>query len=228
MSKSNDNISLHSDHDAVEEKIFRDCLCNVPDLIAYNEAKLSLHNIENDENNQLPEAEILKFNGVLMFADVSGFTALTESYTLDGEKGVDALTIELNTYMGKIAEQILNSGGDILKYAGDAFLAVWKVERRSDLPRALNVAAKAALNIQDTCDRYITDKGIMLRVKLALSAGNIFVSLCKSLSEDERYGEQYEKMREEFNNPSNNDSQGGGYFWGLKIGQHNDIVLQSF
>lgn len=120
-----------------------------------------------------------------MFADVSGFTALCESYTLEGEKGVDALTIELNNYMGKIADPILNSGGDILQFAGDAFLALWKVEKRSDLKMALNIAAKAAITIQDTCDQYKTDKGVTLRVKLALSAGKIFVSFVQNIISEE-------------------------------------------
>ena len=118
-----------------------------------------------------------------MFADVSGFTALTESYTLDGEKGVDALTLELNKYMGSIVEIILQSGGDILKYAGDAFLALWRVKKREDLRQALNIACKAAVVIQTNCDRYMTTKGIELRVKLALSAGKIYVPIVENMSE---------------------------------------------
>ena len=67
-------------------------------------------------------------NGVLLFADVSGFTALTERYSKHRE-GVSGLTDALNGYISKICQRILESGGDILKFAGDAILALWKCER---------------------------------------------------------------------------------------------------
>ena len=79
----------------------------------YREATAGYHNRKTQSN-------IMKFNGVLMFADVSGFTALTERYTLKGDAGVDRLTSTLNKYMGLIVECILESGGDVLKFAGDA------------------------------------------------------------------------------------------------------------
>ena len=39
-------------------------------------------------------------NGVLLFADVSGFTALTEKYST-GKEGVSGLTSALNGYISK-------------------------------------------------------------------------------------------------------------------------------
>lgn len=43
----------------------------------------------------------------------------------------------LNDYIGKIVKNILQAGGDILKFAGDAILAVWKVKERPDLAHAV-------------------------------------------------------------------------------------------
>ena len=136
---------------------------HVPDLVVFD---------ENCEN--IPH--ILQFDAVLLFADVSGFTALTERYTLSSEKGTDALTVTLNSYIGKIVEIILDSGGDVLKFAGDAILAAWKVKERTDLVHAISQVVKCSLIIQDQCDKRDTDVGVQLRVKIAISAGKSYAT----------------------------------------------------
>ena len=57
----------------VKLNLVKELCANVPDLIMYREAMAGY----TDQKNQ---SNIMKFNGVLMFADVSGFTALTERY----------------------------------------------------------------------------------------------------------------------------------------------------
>ena len=61
----------------------------------------------------------------VLFADVSGFTALTETLSQRGDEGAEELTRLLNRYFGIIIDTIELAGGDILKFAGDALLAVW-------------------------------------------------------------------------------------------------------
>ena len=56
----------------------------------------------------------------------SGFTALTEKYTLSGRGGTDKLTETLNSYIGALVECILRRDGDVLQFAGQ--LVWW--ERR--------------------------------------------------------------------------------------------------
>jgi len=65
--------------------------------------------------------------GVVMFLDISGFTALCETYSNAGktETGIDQLTKTLNSYIGALVAEILSFDGDILKFAGDAILTVW-------------------------------------------------------------------------------------------------------
>ena len=136
---------------------------HLPDLVVFDE---NLHVIPH----------ISHFEAVLLFADVSGFTALTEKYTLASDKGTDALTVTLNSYIGKIVEHILTAGGDILKFAGDAILAAWKVKTRADLTHAISQAARCSLIIQEQCDKQDTDVGVQLRVKIAISAGKTYAT----------------------------------------------------
>ncbi|XP_067388626.1 adenylate cyclase type 10 [Emydura macquarii macquarii] len=134
---------------------------HVPDLIVYG-----------DFSQELPFIE--SFDGVLLFADISGFTALTEKFSMDTalDCGADQLTQTLNHYVGDIVEEVLIYGGDILNFAGDALLALWKVER-SQLSDIITLALKCSLRIQEEYGVRETEVGLELRVKIGLSAGHI-------------------------------------------------------
>ncbi|XP_015214518.2 adenylate cyclase type 10 [Lepisosteus oculatus] len=134
---------------------------HVPDVVVYG-----------DLSKEIPYAE--NFHGVLLFADISGFTALTEKFSMSSKKGygADQLTRTLNSYIGEIVTHILAAGGDILNYAGDAILALWKVERMQ-LSDVISLAVKCSLNIQDQCGIRETEVGCQLRVKIGISAGKL-------------------------------------------------------
>ncbi|XP_077996460.1 adenylate cyclase type 10-like [Glandiceps talaboti] len=134
--------------------------------------------------------------GVLMFADVSGhksrakpsdkknennenkgFTALCEKYGADAKKGCgsDALTKTLNQYIGAIVETVLDSNGDVIKFAGDAILVCWEADVKTIVNEFVR-ALKCAINIQTKCDDWDTEVGVKLRVKIGIAAGPLFVS----------------------------------------------------
>ncbi|XP_028156359.1 adenylate cyclase type 10-like [Ostrinia furnacalis] len=117
-----------------------------------------------------------RFVGVLLMADVSGYTALSEKYNNTGKGGTYRLTATLNTYLGALTELIYSHGGDILKFAGDAFLALWKTDKRTFLCHTIHTVIACALIIQHSYATYETDVKVNLRVKLAISAGNLIFS----------------------------------------------------
>lgn len=69
-----------------------------------------------------------KFEAVVLFADISGFTDLSEKYQ-NIENGASKLSAVLNLYLGTMVQEILSNNGDIIKYAGDAFLAIFRNEK---------------------------------------------------------------------------------------------------
>ncbi|KAL4238403.1 Adenylate cyclase type 10 [Mactra antiquata] len=69
-----------------------------------------------DHSRPLPWS--VTYHAVVMFADISGFTALCEKYSTMGQSGVDQLQTTLNTYLSALVDGILGSDGDILKFAG--------------------------------------------------------------------------------------------------------------
>lgn len=62
--------------------------------------------------------------GAFLFADVSGFTALSEKLQqYGGEAGAETLTLVINDYFSTMLEILAKSDGQLLKFAGDALLA---------------------------------------------------------------------------------------------------------
>ena len=61
--------------------------------------------------------------GSLLFADVSGFTALSERLAGLGQEGTEQLTRAINDYFSAMLDILAQSGGILLKFAGDALLA---------------------------------------------------------------------------------------------------------
>ena len=111
------------------------------------------------------------FEAAVLFADISGFTALTERLAQKGAVGVEELTTHLNAYFGQLIELILAHGGDIVKFAGDAMLAIWPAESFS-LDQATYCAAQCALAILNDLGEYQAADA-QLRLHIGIGAGEL-------------------------------------------------------
>lgn len=122
-----------------------------------------------------PSAE--SFPAAVLFADISGFTPLAEQLAQRGPAGAETLTHELNTYFGQLIEIVTASGGDVVKFAGDALTAIWPVVAapENDLPMAIRRAAACALAIQAALKNYQTVDGLKLSLKIGLGTGEMTV-----------------------------------------------------
>ena len=78
------------------------------------------------ESRALDEPSSERFAGAVLFADISGFTPLTEAFAAQGPEGAEALTRILNDYFGRLTTIVSAHGGDVLKFAGDALMALWQ------------------------------------------------------------------------------------------------------
>src|SRR5512147_653869 len=68
-----------------------------------------------------------EMQAAILFADISGFTLLTEHLAERGPTGVETLARILNEYFGQLIDIIHSYGGDVVKFAGDAVIAVWPI-----------------------------------------------------------------------------------------------------
>lgn len=125
--------------------------------------------------------------GTFMFADVSGFTALSEHLqNQNSEEGAENLTIIINEFFAQMLEILANSDGMLLKFAGDALLAFFPANDDStqDAERAL----RTALRMQRAMSRFqpISDPSLVsllggeemsLTMSIGLERGELFEAL---------------------------------------------------
>jgi len=117
----------------------------------------------------------------VLFADISGFTLLTERLAEKGPTGVESLARILNEYFGQLIDIIHEYGGDVVKFAGDAVIAVWNISSdegtagsptRADQWQWTMRAAECALRVREKLTNYKAEDA-SLYLKLAISMGNI-------------------------------------------------------
>lgn len=64
-------------------------------------------------------------HGAVLFADLSGFTPLTERLAATGTEGVEVLSTFLNGLFATLIDAVVEGGGDVWVLAGDAIVALW-------------------------------------------------------------------------------------------------------
>ncbi len=89
--------------------------------------------------------------GSLLFADLSGSTALAERLGTLGREGTEMVTACLNQIFTILIQVIQDYGGDLISFGGDALLVFFGDERH---PRT---AARAALGLQRAMHGYVQD-----------------------------------------------------------------------
>lgn len=110
----------------------------------------------------------------LMFADISGFTAMSERLSQLGREGAEVITGIVNDYFEAMLAIIAQRGGDLFKFGGDALLVCFKGEGAADR------ACAAALEMQEAMGRFAvieTDQGTFnLRMKVGLGTGTLLLA----------------------------------------------------
>lgn len=117
-----------------------------------------------------PTAEY--FPATALFADISGFTEITEALAQRGPGGAEELTLLLNSYFSQLITLIGEHGGEIIEFAGDGLLALWPAEDE-DLSLTTLRASQCALAIQSSLhDTYVAGD-VPLALHIGIGAGEI-------------------------------------------------------
>jgi class 3 adenylate cyclase len=113
----------------------------------------------------------------VLFADISGFTPLAERLAREGPQGAERLSTVLNGYFSRFIDLIAARGGQIITFAGDAAVVLWKgaagAETLEDLARR---AAACGLAMVEELDGYEAGDSIRLSLKAAVGAGTCWTA----------------------------------------------------
>jgi class 3 adenylate cyclase/tetratricopeptide (TPR) repeat protein len=125
-------------------------------------------------------AQADNLSGSVLFADISGFTALTERLSQGYGGSADPMAAEalsqlLNDYFGRLIELVADHGGDVVKFTGDGLLAVWLAEEEP-LTTAVHRSAQCALAIQNAMHNYELTDGLRLVTHIQIGAGELLAA----------------------------------------------------
>jgi class 3 adenylate cyclase/tetratricopeptide (TPR) repeat protein len=111
-------------------------------------------------------------HGTAMFADVSGFTAMSEKLSVLGKEGAEEITSIVNDYFEAMLEISDAYGGDLLKFGGDALLIFF------DGVESAFRALSTSTIMQEAMSRFAevkTSQGVFpLRMSIGIGSGPIF------------------------------------------------------
>jgi class 3 adenylate cyclase len=133
-----------------------------------------LINTERDPNAQIELPIRDTYESVVLFADVSGFTAMCEALSAKGNGGDEALAQTLNSYFELLVRIMSSQGGDVFKYAGDALIVLWPPSEETLQVKARR-AAQCALDINDLLQEAVMADGVSLSVKIGLGVGELTI-----------------------------------------------------
>ncbi len=142
---------------------------NTDRLGAYVPRLLSL--LLHDAAELSNEPRAMRGHGVALIADISGFTELSERLCALGPDGIEELTGVLNGTFGPMVDTIAEYGGDTLRFAGDAPIAIWWSREPGDLARFVPLAAACGQALQRGLDA-----GGSLPMRVGIGAGSLLAT----------------------------------------------------
>ena len=107
--------------------------------------------------------------GTMVFADISGFTKMSERLARHGKVGAEEVTDAINTCFEQLLEIAYSAGGSLLKFGGDALLLLFTGDDHASF------AAHAAVGMRHrlrTVGRLQTSAGrVVLRISMGMHSG---------------------------------------------------------
>ena len=124
--------------------------------------------------------DLLKLGGdtqdlTILFSDIRGFTTISEQFK-DNPQG---LTNLINRYLTPMTHIVMESGGTIDKYIGDALMAFWNApipeDKTSHRIRAIEAAIEMQVGLEQLNNELIKENKHALKIGIGINTGNVVV-----------------------------------------------------
>jgi adenylate cyclase len=151
------------------------------------------------------------------FSDLAGFTSISERVSPEALVGL------LNAYLSDMTDIILDLGGTLDKYEGDAIIAFWNAP--VDLPDHALRACRAALRCQkrlaERREEFVHAYGHELRMRIGLNSGPAVVG---NMGSERRF--DYTAMGDTMNLASRLESAGKLYGTWTLVGEETERLVR--
>ena len=118
------------------------------------------------------------WNGTVLFADLSGFTALSEQLSTLGKQGAEEISGIITRLFDALVTELHRHNGILLKFGGDALTAFFDADQLGDQHASL--ACCAALAMQEQMQSFAaveTPAGTFsLRLRVGVHSGRVFAA----------------------------------------------------
>jgi class 3 adenylate cyclase/tetratricopeptide (TPR) repeat protein len=119
-----------------------------------------------------------RWQGSLVFADLSGFTGFCEKLSVLGKQGAEEVSGVVNRLFNTLIAEVLAYRGELLKFGGDALTAFFDAETLG--PNHARAATLAALAMQARMDDFAALKtragDFRLRLRVGVHSGQVFAA----------------------------------------------------
>ena len=109
----------------------------------------------------------------MVFADVSGFTRLSERLARQGKEGAEQLVDIINTCFSALLAEAYRRGGSLLKFGGDAMVLMF-YDQEGDQQHALRACAAASAmrrRLREMGRAGAAEGGVVLRMSVGVHSG---------------------------------------------------------
>jgi len=113
--------------------------------------------------------------GTMVFADISGFTALSERLATKGRIGAEELVETLSRVFGAIIDAAAERGGELLKFGGDALLFLFDSDDHA--VQAASAAVEIRAELRRAADIVTSVGRLALSISIGLHSGDFDVFL---------------------------------------------------
>ena len=150
----------------------------------------------------------------ILFSDIRGFTTISEQFK-DNPQG---LTYLINRYLTPMTRIVMESGGTIDKYIGDALMAFWNAPLPEDQIthriKAIEVAIKMQLELTNLNIQLIEEGKKPLAIGIGINTGRVVVG---NMGSDQRF--DYTCLGDGVNLAARLEGQTKAYGVGILLGQ---------
>jgi len=114
------------------------------------------------------------FRALLVFLDVTGFTALTETASASGYYGIEIILKVLNRYFERLATLVYSLSGEIDKYGGDSCLIIFDLDDPDKpIPDPYILRDRIYQLCKELNDEFMRDYHVGFQVHGAMHSGNV-------------------------------------------------------
>jgi class 3 adenylate cyclase/tetratricopeptide (TPR) repeat protein/ABC-type cobalamin transport system ATPase subunit len=173
---------LQTDLTSPPKRLLSHCITHLTGLLEATTTHFPTSLVKQIKSNPQPGLANGQFvEGTLLFADISGFTAMSERLSQSGREGAEEVTAVVNRYFEVMLDILRDHDGQLIRFGGDALLGLFE-ERPFSPPliESATRAVQAAVSMQAAMTQFTythTSQGTFpLRMSVGVHYGRFFTA----------------------------------------------------